>query len=68
MSSLSSQNDEILIIAYKNQEALIDPEIMEYLIFDEKQKLFNIPINPSLFSDEGIILFLLEVDTELKPE
>jgi len=65
---LSSQNDEILIIAYKNQDILSEPLIMEYIIFDETQKLFNIPVKSDLFNDTELLVIMLEIDTELSPK
>ena len=68
LSRLASQNDEILLLGYKDQDIISDPVIMEYIIFDENQKLFNIPLKSDLFDSGELILVMLEIDTELKPE
>lgn len=67
LSRLASQDDEILLLAYKSQDILTGPTITEYLIFDEKHMLFEIPINKDDFIDDELILFMLEIDTERRP-
>lgn len=68
LSRLASQNDEILILGYKNQDTLSDVFIQEYLIFEEEQKSHTIPLDSRLFAEGELILFVLEIDTELRPQ
>lgn len=67
LSRLASQDDEILLLAYKSQDILTSPAIMEYLTFDKKHMLFEVPINKDDFIDDELILFILEIDTERRP-
>ncbi len=68
LSRLASQNDEILLLGYQDQDIISDPVIMEYIIFDENQKLYNLPLKSDLFDNGELILIMLEIDTELSPE
>ena len=65
MSSVSTKNDEVLLLIYKNEDSvkLGEPVLKKYLIFDSLHKSHSI-IGPRPDSiPENILLFLLEEDT-----
>jgi len=65
MSSVSTKNDEVLLLIYKSEDSvkLGEPIFKKYLLFDSLRKSHSI-IGPRPDSiPENILLFLLEEDT-----
>lgn len=67
MSTLSSRNDEMLLIiyAYEDSTSVSAPVVMEYFVLDSltKEKSITVPCSPN----QALIL-LLELDTHRSPE
>ena len=64
-SRLSSNNDELLVMIYKNGNNSIvsDSMFMTYIILDADKRKATVEIDSSLF-EKDIIFVLIEVDTE----
>jgi hypothetical protein len=69
MSTLSSKNDEVLVLLYSFDDTLTleDPLFSEYLILDSSNRKKQMPV---FVSDrtENVLLIMAELDTDRSPE
>ena len=65
MSTLSTQNDELILLIYENtqQPTLSSPLLAKTFVLSSSNREVNIPFNLSS-KPEHLVIFLLEMDTD----
>lgn len=69
MSTLSSRNDELLLLIYdySDTSSLSTPILSHFAVLDSIQRTVTVPFSAPA-DNNPVLLFLIEQDTERKPE